>query len=422
MNFPKDFIWGTATSAYQIEGAYNRDGKGVSIWDTFCHTPGKINDNETGDIACDHYDKYEDDIKLMAELGISAYRFSISWTRIFPDGDDEFPNAKGLQFYDNLVNCCLKNGITPHITLFHWDLPQTLEDDGGWLSERTINAFVKYAELICEHFSDRVEYFSTINEPQIITLMGYSTGQHAPGLTLPDDTVLEILHSLAKAHAAAVRAMRKCAKRKIKIGFSSTGNLCYPSTGSKEDIEMAKKLTFSTNKEDFLFCHQIFCDAVILGKTCEYNRSWDDVEALNPPLDFLGLNIYNGHEVSSDGIVKHGIGFARTALKWPVFMYERYKLPIIITENGFSCNDHIFLDGKVHDADRIDYLTRYINELSKALDAGTDVIGYFHWSFTDNFEWHSGYNERFGLVYIDYATGRRIPKDSFRWYSQLIRR
>ena len=291
---------------------------------------------------------------------------------------------------------------------------------------------VKYAELICEHFSDRVEYFSTINEPQIITRMGYSTGQHAPGLTLPDDTVLEILHSLAKAHAAAVRAMRKCAKRKIKIGFSSTGNLCYPSTGSKEDIEMAKKLTFSTNKEDFLFCHQIFCDAVILGKTCEYNRSWDDVETLNPPLDFLGLNIYNGHEVSSDGIVKHGIGFARTALKWPVtpevlcwgpvFMYERYKLPIIITENGFSCNDHIFLDGKVHDADRIDYLTRYINELSKAIDAGTDVIGYFHWSFTDNLEWHSGYNERFGLVYIDYATGRRIPKDSFRWYSQLIRR
>ena len=413
MNFPKDFIWGTATSAYQIEGAYNRDGKGVSIWDTFCHTPGKINDNETGDIACDHYDKYEDDIKLMAELGISAYRFSISWTRIFPEGDDEIPNAKGLQFYDNLVNCCLKNGITPHITLFHWDLPQTLEDDGGWLSERTINAFVK-------------------NEPQIITRMGYSTGQHAPGLTLPDDAVLEILHSLAKAHAAAVRAMRKCAKRKIKIGFSSTGNLCYPSTGSKEDIEMAKKLTFSTNKEDFLFCHQIFCDAVILGKTCEYNRSWDDVEALNPPLDFLGLNIYNGHEVNSDGIVKHGIGFARTALKWPVtpevlcwgpvFMYERYKLPIIITENGFSCNDHIFLDGKVHDADRIDYLTRYINELSKAIDAGTDVIGYFHWSFTDNFEWHSGYNERFGLVYIDYATGRRIPKDSFRWYSQLIRR
>ena len=432
MNFPKDFIWGTATSAYQIEGAYNRDGKGVSIWDTFCHTPGKINDNETGDIACDHYDKYEDDIKLMAELGISAYRFSISWTRIFPEGDDEIPNAKGLQFYDNLVNCCLKNGITPHITLFHWDLPQTLEDDGGWLSERTINAFVKYAELICEHFSDRVEYFSTINEPQIITRMGYSTGQHAPGLTLPDDTVLEILHSLAKAHAAAVRAMRKCAKRKIKIGFSSTGNLCYPSTGSKEDIEMAKKLTFSTNKEDFLFCHQIFCDAVILGKTCEYNRSWDDVETLNPPLDFLGLNIYNGHEVNSDGIVKHGIGFARTALKWPVtpevlcwgpvFMYERYKLPIIITENGISCNDHIFLDGKVHDADRIDYLTRYINELSKAIDAGTDVIGYFHWSFTDNFEWHSGYNERFGLVYIDYATGRRIPKDSFRWYSQLIRR
>lgn len=174
----------------------------------------KINDNETGDIACDHYDKYEDDIKLMAELGISAYRFSISWTRIFPEGDDEIPNAKGLQFYDNLVNCCLKNGITPHITLFHWDLPQTLEDDGGWLSERTINAFVKYAELICEHFSDRVEYFSTINEPQIITRMGYSTGQHAPGLTLPDDAVLEILHSLAKAHAAAVRAMRKCAKEK----------------------------------------------------------------------------------------------------------------------------------------------------------------------------------------------------------------
>ncbi|MCI6164604.1 MAG: family 1 glycosylhydrolase [Lachnospira sp.] len=450
MNFPKDFIWGTASSSYQIEGGYNRDGKGLSVWDVFCRNHGVIAGDSDGKTACCYYDKYEEDIKLMADAGIKAYRFSISWPRIFPNGDDSEVNQAGIKFYDNVVNCCLKYGITPHITLFHWDLPQSLEERGGWLSDTTIKAFVRYAEVICKHFSDRVEYFSTINEPQIITKMGYYDGLHAPGFRLNALEVLDILHGLAKAHALAVTAMRQVALRPVKIGFSSTGVLCYPSTGSENDIAAARKTSFETTDDNLFFCHHIFCDAVIKGAKPDWdnivpkisalnnqpyatehlNKTWSDCETLNPAIDFLGLNVYNGHEVDENGFVERYTGFPKTALKWPItpkvigwgtqFMYERYKLPIFITENGLSCNDHIFLDSKVHDPDRIDFLTRYLDELSKACERGNEILGYFHWSFTDNFEWHSGYDERFGLVYIDYPTQRRIPKDSYYWYAKFI--
>lgn len=454
MNFPKDFIWGTASSSYQIEGAYNRDGKGASIWDTFCRKDGAIAEGSDGTIACGYYDKYEEDIRLMAEAGIRAYRFSISWPRIFPNGDDTAVNAAGLAFYDRVTDCCIRYGIQPHITLFHWDLPQSLSDRGGWLNENTIQAFVRYAAVICEHFSDRVTYFSTINEPQIITKMGYYEGLHAPGYRLSMLETLDILHALAKAHALAVPAMRKAAKKPVKIGFSSTGNLCYPCSENEADICAARTMTFANTKENILFCHHIFCDAVINGLapnfealapeitadlksddtlnfvTQHLKNVWNDCSELNPPLDFLGLNIYNGHKAGADGFTKRYAGFPKTALKWPVtpevmnwgtrFLYERYHLPIFITENGLSCNDHIFLDGKVHDAERIDFLTRYLLQLSESIKEGTPVMGYFHWSFTDNFEWHSGYDERFGLVYIDYPTQKRIPKDSYYWYRNLI--
>ena len=252
MNFPKDFIWGTASSSYQIEGAYNRDGKGASIWDTFCRKDGAIAEGSDGTIACGYYDKYEEDIRLMAEAGIRAYRFSISWPRIFPNGDDTAVNAAGLAFYDRVTDCCIRYGIQPHITLFHWDLPQSLSDRGGWLNENTIQAFVRYAAVICEHFSDRVTYFSTINEPQIITKMGYYEGLHAPGYRLSMLETLDILHALAKAHALAVPAMRKAAKKPVKIGFSSTGNLCYPCSENEADICAASTMTFANTKEYFI--------------------------------------------------------------------------------------------------------------------------------------------------------------------------
>lgn len=459
-NFPANFKWGTASSAYQVEGAYNEDGKGASIWDTFSNIPGNINNNETGNTACDQYHRYKEDIEFMHQLGIDSYRFSISWPRLFPDGRPDHINPHGVKFYDSIVDDCRRFDIEPIITLFHWDLPQILEDQGGWFNPQTIDYFSAYAAWVSEHFSDRVTYYCTINEPQIISNLGYHIGVHAPGKHLDKERTVEIIHQLAHAHSKAVKAMRAVAKKDIKIGFASTGNLCYPSTtksSSNDDMEAARIATFTTTEDNWMFCHQIFCDAVVLGKSADLRsiglENWNDCDELCPPIDFIGINAYNGHEVrarkidssapfsSNDGsanqmsyiipeFVERGPGFPRTALKWPItpemmnygmrFIYDRYHLPIFICENGLSCNDSLFLDGKVHDPNRIDFLTRYLSELGKAIEAGAVIAGYMHWSFTDNFEWHSGYDERFGLVYVDYQSQKRIPKDSFWWYKDVI--
>lgn len=443
-NFRPDFVWGVASSAYQIEGGWNLGGKGPSIWDEFCHSGSNIAYDHSGDTACNHFELYPEDIALMRSLNINSYRFSVSWPRIFPDGNETL-NPQGLEYYDNIVNLLLENDITPYITLYHWDLPLALENLGGWQNRETANAFSKFSEFICGHFSDRVRYFITINEPQIISFLGYNTGAHAPGLKLPVEETLNILHNLALAHGMAVSAMRKSAKKPVSIGFSSTGSLCYPyedSNGhsSPEDILAAENMSFRVTDDNWNFCHTIFCDAACLGKYPDidgvpfselYSFVKDgDLEIIHQPIDFLGLNIYNGHCVNAHGFIEREPGFPRTALKWPVtpgvinwgvqFIYKRYKLPIYITENGLACNDKIFLDGKVHDPDRIDFLQRYILELNKAASAGTDIRGYFHWSFTDNFEWNNGYEERFGLVFIDYKTQTRIPKDSALWFSSII--
>ena len=442
MNFPNDFIWGVASSSYQIEGAHNVDGKGVSIWDTFSHTPDKIAHNSNGDISCNHYELFHEDIAIMKQLGIKNYRFSISWPRIFPNGDSII-NLKGLAFYDNLVNELLKNGITPYITLYHWDLPQALENEGGWLNRKTSDAFAYYAGIVTAHFSDRVHYFTTFNEPQCIAGLGYGNGLHAPGHQLGTKEVLTVFHHLAIAHGKAVRTMRSLAKEPIQIGIVCTGNLCFPSEEISEDIELARELTYLVPNENWAFSHTLFCDAIILGKypdishllpvdEMDYIKS-GDLELASPPIDYYGVNVYNGHEVSSkekDYFVSKYDGFPRTALKWPVtpevmnygmrFLYERYQLPIHISENGLSCNDKIFLDGKVHDLDRIDFLQRYLQELEKTVAAGCPVKAFFHWCFTDNFEWHSGYSERFGIVFVDYPSQKRIVKDSGYWYSEFI--
>ena len=456
--FDKNFLWGTASSSYQIEGAFTEDGKGLSIWDTFSNKPGNIAHDENGNKACDHYHRYREDISLMKNLGIQAYRFSISWSRIFPDGivKDSDGNIRynkaGLDFYDKIVNFCLENNIKPFITIYHWDLPQALEDKGGWLNRETAFVFADYAEFICKHFSDRVTNIATINEPQIISGLGYMLGLHAPGKKLDTVSVLSVIHHLALAHGLAVTKMRAVAKQPVKIGFSSTGGLCYPSKECDEDIDAARAECFNIVKGNMTFNHTIFCDMTCLGrypdiagtelhlepgleKIGHYEElpfvKKGDIELIHQPIDYLGINVYNGHEINAAGYINKKPGSPRTALGWPVtpgvmnygirYLYERYNLPIYIFEDGLACNDIISLDGKVHDSNRIDFLTRYLTDLEKAYQAGVPILGYFHWSFTDNFEWHSGYDPRFGLIYVDYETQQRIPKDSAYWYSDLIR-
>lgn len=456
--FDKNFLWGTASSSYQIEGAFAEDGKGLSIWDTFSNKPGNIAHDENGNKACDHYHRYREDIALMKSLGIQAYRFSISWPRIFPDGivKDSDGNIRynkaGLDFYDNIVNFCLENDIKPFITIYHWDLPQALEDKGGWLNRETAFIFADYAEFICEHFSDRVTNIATINEPQIISGLGYMLGLHAPGKKLDAVSVLSVIHHLALAHGLAVTKMRAVAKQPVKTGFSSTGNLCYPAAECDEDIDAARAECFNIVKGNMTFNHTIFCDMTCLGrypdiagtelhlepgleKIGHYEElpfvKDCDIELIHQPIDYLGINVYNGHEINAAGYINKKPGSPRTALGWPVtpsvmnygirYLYERYNLPIYIFEDGLACNDIISLDGKVHDSNRIDFLTRYLTDLEKAYNAGVPILGYFHWSFTDNFEWHSGYDPRFGLIYVDYETQQRIPKDSAYWYSDLIK-
>lgn len=441
--FPKDFLWGAASSAYQIEGCSLEDGGGASIWHTFSHTPGKIANDDHGDIACDSYHRYEEDIALLKELGVKAYRFSTSWARIDPSGDGNW-NMAGVAYYDKLVNACLANGIEPYMTLYHWELPQTVEDRGGWRSGETADAFGRFAAFMANHFKDRVKNYFTLNEPQCTTSMGYAQGLHAPGLKLPLEDRFRIHVHQMIAHGLAQRAIKE-ADPTANVGLASTGNLCYPETETAENIEAARQATFGTSMDFWIFTHQWLLDPVCLGQFPDCagtpleplvkTVTAEQMQIIHTVPDMLGFNVYNGHAIraAENGFkyVAKYPGFPRTALKWPVtpevldwgmrFVYERYQLPVYITENGLSCNDKIYLDGKVHDPDRIDFLARYLLCLNRAVENGADVRGYFHWALTDNFEWHSGYADRFGLVFVDYPAVKRIPKDSFHWYREVVR-
>ena len=446
MGFKKDFVWGAATASYQIEGAWNEDGKGLSIWDVFSHEPNKICEGHTGDVACDHYHRYKQDVKLMKQLGIKAYRFSISWPRLIPNGVGKL-NPKGVEFYSNLIDELLENGIEPYITPFHWDYPYELYKKGGWLNDDSVNWFADYAARVAELFSDRVKNFITFNEPQCFIGESYLGAAHAPGLRVSYKDVFQMCHNVLKAHGAAVIALRKNAKQPIKIGYAPTGTVCYPSSENEADIEAARKNMFKCNyiNNGVMWNISWWSDPVILGKYpqdgLELYKEYlpeitdEDMKLINQPIDFFGSNIYNGEEVKSDSngnpvIVARKIGHGKTAIQWtvtpeslrwgPRFYYERYKLPFFITENGMSAHDVVSLDGKVHDPNRIDFLNRYLIELEKATDDGVDIGGYFQWSFMDNFEWAKGYTERFGLVYVDYETQQRIPKDSAYWYKNWI--
>lgn len=446
MGFKKDFAWGVATAAYQIEGAWDQDGKGLSVWDVFCHENNKIKDKTNGDIACDHYHRFKEDVKLLSALGIKSYRFSISWTRLFPNGTGEL-NQKGAKFYSDLIDELLKYNIEPYVTLFHWDYPYELYKKGGWLNDECVKWFANYATTVSKLYSDRVKNFITFNEPQCFIGDGHISGGHAPGLRLGKKDILQICHNVLKSHGAAVIALRENAKQPIKVGYAPTCAIYYPETETAANIQAAREKVFECVDINGNIPWSItwMSDPIIFGKYPEDGlRKYkdylpditeEDMRLINQPLDFYGFNIYKGTPVKVDGngkveIVKLPEGFPRTSFGWQItpeclhwaarFLYERYNKPIIITENGMSAHDAISLDGKVHDPNRIDYLERYLTALDKATDKGVELDGYFIWSFIDNFEWAVGYTERFGIVYVDYNTQQRIPKDSAYWYKNWI--
>lgn len=414
MGFPKGFLWGAASAAYQIEGAVREGGRGESVWDVFSHTPGCVKHGDTGDTAADSYHRWREDVVLLKEMGLGAYRFSIAWPRIAPNGDTRW-NPAGLRYYDGLVDALLEAGIQPWVTLYHWDLPQTLQNRGGWQSGDTVRAFAAYAFKLCGHFKGRVRRWFTFNEPQCFLGMGCGTGEHAPGLRLDTQSLENCWRNVRLAHALAYDILCQEDPESL-VGLASTGPVWYPASERVEDIEAARQLTFALP---------------------EGVRTFSHVPALedNDKLDFIGVNLYHGTAArmgeSGPEAVPFPAGFPRTAMGWPVtpealewglrFLGERYQKPLYVSENGLSCRDQVFLDGQVHDPQRIDFLARYLRALSRAVESGVDARGYFHWSLTDNFEWAEGYDQRFGLAYVDYATGERILKDSGRWYGALAR-
>ena len=441
MGFKKDFVWGAATASYQIEGAANEDGRGMSIWDEFSHTEGNVFQGHTGDVACDHYHRFREDVKLMSELGLKAYRFSISWSRLIPDGSGAV-NQKGIDFYNDLIDELLKYGIEPYVTLYHWDLPYALHLKGGWLNDDISDLFEKYTRLVAESFGDRVKNFITFNEPQVFVGCGYMQGRHAPGYKLDTRELLHIGHNVLKSHGKAVRVLREVIPD-VKIGFTCATRPACPL--SDKDVEAARESYYYCGKVHFVFSDAFWLDPIVFGSYPQRlldecadimpEITDEDMKLIGAPIDFIGLNIYEGRAVrlNADGYledVPQPVGFPKTAINWgilppalywgPRFHYDRYKLPIYITENGMSAHDAISLDGKVHDPNRIDFLNRYLLELRRAAEDGADVGGYFQWSLMDNFEWSEGYNERFGIVYVDYATGERTVKDSAYWYKGII--
>ena len=445
MGFSKDFIWGVATSSYQIEGAAREDGKADSVWDEFCRVPGATFQGHSGDVACDNYHRFREDIALMKQLGIKAYRFSFSWPRILPQGIGAV-NEAGLRFYEELVDELLKNQITPYATLFHWDYPVALQSQGGWLNPDSPIWFENYAELIAKRFAGKIKYYFTLNEPQCFIGLGYRTGEHAPGLKLSDSSNLLAVHNVLLAHGRAVKALRNYGGEDVKIGLAQCGRIFSPNTNSPKDVEAARRATLELPQEAVgaLFSVALWSDPILKGDYPEaYYRNFanvipavtkDDLAIISQPIDFYGQNIYHSTPVQADGdrwkTVFPAPGSAKTAIGWPIepscvywaikYLNEEYAIPVLISENGMSAHDVVSLDGQVHDPNRIDYLHRHLLSLRNAANEGLDVMGYFEWSLLDNFEWSNGYNERFGIVYVDYATQARIPKDSAYWYQQVI--
>jgi len=442
--FPHDFAWGVATAAYQVEGAATEDGRGPSVWDVFSRKPGAVFEGHTGDVACDHYHRYKEDVALMKTLGAKAYRFSVSWTRVLPEGAGA-PNPKGFDFYNRLLDELGKVGIQPLCTLFHWDFPQALYTRGGWLNRDVAGWFADYAALVASKLGDRVKHWLTQNEPQCFIGLGMRDGVHAPGDRLKDPQYLTAAHNSMRAHGKAVQALRAHAKPDAKIGFAWSTQLTQPQSEMPGDIEAARAAVFAVRDRN-PWNNSWWMDPVLLGRYPEdglklFGKDMPafpaaDLDEMKQPLDFIGMNIYKADtwRQGKDGKPEQVTlppGYPRSAVDWqpispgcmywgPRYFHEKYKLPMSVTENGLSTRDQVFLDGKVHDPQRIDFMHRSLLELGRAVREGLPITGYYAWSILDNFEWADGYKQRFGLVYVDYQTQKRIPKDSFDWYRQVI--
>nr|WP_202501803.1 GH1 family beta-glucosidase [Streptomyces sp. SID5785] len=457
MVFPPSFLWGTATAAYQIEGAAAEDGRTPSIWDTYARTPGKVRNGDTGDVATDHYHRWREDIALLADLGVGAYRFSLAWPRIQPTGRGPAVQ-KGLDFYRRLTDALLEHGIEPVATLYHWDLPQELEDAGGWPERVTAERFAEYAGMAAEALGDRVSTWTTLNEPWCSAFLGYASGVHAPGRTDPV-AALRAAHHLNLAHGRAVQALRAALPPAAQVSVTLNVHHVRPRSQAAADVDAARRIDALANR--------VFTGPMLEGAYPEdllrdtaALTDWSfvrdgDVRESHQRLDFLGVNYYtptlvsggapssdhgsDGHGASAhspwpgaDDVSFHRSPGARTAMDWavdPSGLHELLvrlsgdfpRLPLVITENGAAFDDYVDPSGEVNDPDRIAYLRGHLAAVHSAMQAGADVRGYFLWSLLDNFEWGYGYSRRFGAVYVDYPTGTRIPKASARWYAQVAR-
>ena len=442
--FPSDFLWGTATASYQVEGSPTADGKGPSIWDTFSHEPGRIAGGDTGDIACDHYVRMPEDVALMAGLGVNAYRFSVSWPRVLPTGSGAVEN-RGLDFYDRLVDQLLAHGIAPALTLYHWDLPQALEDRGGWLDRDTAHLFGEYAGVVASRLGDRVHTWITVNEAVVVSTFGYALGTHAPGRVLLFDS-FPATHHVLLGHGLALQSVRDAVPG-ARVGITHNLSPVLAASDTEEDGRAAEAIDAIQNR--------MYMDPVLLGsypdpgvvgapmdRSCVHDG---DLALISAPMDVLGINYYNPTLVKAPGEgnpfpfeITELTGYETTQMGWPVvpdglralLVGEKVRYgdalpPVMVTENGAAFHDVLVEapDGDVAHVDdprRVEYLRSHVAAVATARDEGVDVRGYFVWSLMDNFEWAEGFAKRFGLIYVDYPTQRRIPKLSYSWYRAFL--
>ena len=439
--FPTDFIWGVATSAFQIEGAWNEDGKGESTWDHFSHQAHRVINNDNGDVACDHYHRMPADVRLIKNLGVNSYRFSVSWPRVLPDGKGP-ANARGLDFYDRLVDELLKAGIAPNLTLNHWDLPQALEEKGGWSNRDTVERFVDYAGIMYKHLGDRVKIWATHNEPWVIAFLGYAQGMFAPGIA-DYSRAYQAVHHLMLSHGKAVQLYRQGGYQG-QIGIVVNLSWFEPASDNEQDVAAYRRAIL--NQES------LFIDPLYKGSYPAELIEWlgpmapkvaaGDMEIIAQPIDYLGINHYSSARIvyqhhsnflkfGSLDLIKPGMG--HTSMGWGIYPDGLKKLlidlkgkynnpPIIIAENGCAMPDRLTAAGTINDTRRISYLQHYLTAAHEAIQAGVNLKGYYQWSLMDNFEWSSGYTQRFGLVHVDYTTQKRTPKKSYNWYRKVVKR
>jgi len=440
IRFPEGFLWGAATAAYQIEGAVDEDGRGPSIWDTFSHTPGAVLRGDTGDIACDHYHRWEQDLDLLVDLGVNSYRLSVAWPRVVPTGSGAV-NEKGLDFYDRLVDGLVERGIAPMVTLYHWDLPQALQDaGGGWANRDTAAHFADYASVVAGRLGDRVSHWLTLNEPYCSAFVGHLEGRHAPGVR-DEATAVTVLHHLLLAHGLGVQALRGSGVAG-QVGITCNLTSPHPASERAEDVAAARRLDLYENR---MFLDPLFRGAYPDDARDYYDGITDfsfvregDLETIAAPIDYFGINYYERHLVEADPAdavrgwrrvpdphpTTVGIGVHPEGLREILERVARdyTSLPLIVTETGISLHDYVDPAGEIHDAERTAFYDGHMRAAHEAIENGVDLVGFFPWSLMDNFEWAWGYAYRFGMYYVDYRTQERIPKDSARWFAEVTRR